>query len=960
MTERLRQVDRWLLALLLGAAFALRLWGLGADSLWYDETVTLFIAQESLPRLLAHTAGDIHPPLYYLLQHLWLAAAGNGEFAAAFFSLFWGVLLVALGARLALAVAGQREVAGLTALLLAFSPYGLWYSQEVRMYTLGASLGLLAALALWRWLGALAARPGLGGRWMAVYALCGALGLYTLYYFAFLLAFLGLWGLAALARLPRSGRAQRMAAWVGAQGAILALFGPWLPIAWRQAANPPVPPWRSFTPLGQVLAESWQALALGQSAPAGVGWLFVALAALLWLGGAMALARRGRRQAVWFLAGYTWVPLAAIFLASYATPLYHPRYLFTYSPPFYALAAAGLAAARRWGRRLPLALLLTVLVGFGWSAGRLWAVPDYRADAHGEAVQTLESLWRPGDAVLIHAGYVYTALEHYYNGQVGWRGRLVDYPTAPTPAGPVWVQAGSVDGEASLGWGDRRSDFYAMPAAEAHQALEDLFRRHPRVWVYRCYDTVTDPQGLVRGWLGELGTPFHDQVFSGPSSLRLQGYVSRLAAAPTAAGDGPTFGGALRVVGVQAQEGQEGTVWADLAWQRVGPMAADWVVSLRLYDEAGQRVAQVDETPLGPLYGPREWPAGQTVTQPLRLALPLGTPPGAYSVRLTVYDRQTRQPMPDEAGQAEVQVGALRLTQPDHRAVAMGMGIPYGARFAGGARLLDARPATYEPQPGEPFTLELLWQREGAGATETPTLFLQAADDGGALLWAEERPLGGPSYPYTAWAEGEVVRTRHTLRLPADTPSGGYALWVGLLGPYTGGRLPASQRPGLSADRLRLGTLTVRARQPLPAAATAFAQPSGAEFGQGIVLLDYDVEPAAAAAGEEMTVHLRWQARRAQGGDYHLFLHLTAVDSPLPLAQADAPPLGGALPTGRWLPGETLADRLTLTLPAGTPPGGYRLRLGFYEPSTGARLPVRAADGAPLGDSLDLGLLQVR
>ncbi|MCA1555010.1 MAG: hypothetical protein LC737_11605, partial [Chloroflexi bacterium] len=39
--------------------FAARLYQLGAQSLWYDEAVSVFIAQQSMPDLLAHTAGDI-------------------------------------------------------------------------------------------------------------------------------------------------------------------------------------------------------------------------------------------------------------------------------------------------------------------------------------------------------------------------------------------------------------------------------------------------------------------------------------------------------------------------------------------------------------------------------------------------------------------------------------------------------------------------------------------------------------------------------------------------------------------------------------------------------------------------------------------------------------------------------------------------------------------------------------
>ena len=95
-----------LLLILLGGT-ALRLFRLGADSLWYDETVSTFLAGSPLPELIRHTAGDIHPPLYYALLRGWLLLMGYGtgradpagiglEFSAAFFSLFFGVALIAL------------------------------------------------------------------------------------------------------------------------------------------------------------------------------------------------------------------------------------------------------------------------------------------------------------------------------------------------------------------------------------------------------------------------------------------------------------------------------------------------------------------------------------------------------------------------------------------------------------------------------------------------------------------------------------------------------------------------------------------------------------------------------------------------------------------------------------------------------------------------------------------------
>src|SRR6185436_17648934 len=83
------ELSKILLLLVIMLGFALRLYRLGADSLWYDETVSAFLATQSIPDLIAHTARDIHPPAYYLLLHLWSLVAGQTEFALAFFSLIF-------------------------------------------------------------------------------------------------------------------------------------------------------------------------------------------------------------------------------------------------------------------------------------------------------------------------------------------------------------------------------------------------------------------------------------------------------------------------------------------------------------------------------------------------------------------------------------------------------------------------------------------------------------------------------------------------------------------------------------------------------------------------------------------------------------------------------------------------------------------------------------------------------
>ncbi|MFB0536733.1 MAG: glycosyltransferase family 39 protein, partial [Anaerolineae bacterium] len=130
-------------------ALALRLYRLGAQSLWYDEGVSVYLSRMSLPQLTAWTADDIQPPLYYYLLHFWLPLFGqfSSEFVVRFPSLFFGVLTVPLMYRMGQHLFGT--MAGLlAALLAAISPLYLWYSQETRMYTMLTFLCLLSSYLL--------------------------------------------------------------------------------------------------------------------------------------------------------------------------------------------------------------------------------------------------------------------------------------------------------------------------------------------------------------------------------------------------------------------------------------------------------------------------------------------------------------------------------------------------------------------------------------------------------------------------------------------------------------------------------------------------------------------------------------------------------------------------------------------------------------------------------------------
>ncbi len=101
-------IRRLVLLLVLAAAWALRLYRLDAQSLWYDEAVTARVAGQGLAELTRWTANDIQPPLYYYLEAATTALLGRSEWALRALSAAMGLLAVAVMVALARRLFGRR------------------------------------------------------------------------------------------------------------------------------------------------------------------------------------------------------------------------------------------------------------------------------------------------------------------------------------------------------------------------------------------------------------------------------------------------------------------------------------------------------------------------------------------------------------------------------------------------------------------------------------------------------------------------------------------------------------------------------------------------------------------------------------------------------------------------------------------------------------------------------------
>jgi hypothetical protein len=140
-----------ILGLVAAGGLALRLYAIGAKSLWIDESFSIWMAAQPLGALWRSTVQlDQHPPLYYALLHFWMAL-GDGEAVVRSFSALWGVLMLPvmylIGERV-----GGRALGLLSALILAISPLHVWFAQQARMYTMLTFFAGVAILCMLRML----------------------------------------------------------------------------------------------------------------------------------------------------------------------------------------------------------------------------------------------------------------------------------------------------------------------------------------------------------------------------------------------------------------------------------------------------------------------------------------------------------------------------------------------------------------------------------------------------------------------------------------------------------------------------------------------------------------------------------------------------------------------------------------------------------------------------------------
>src|SRR3972149_4982529 len=175
--------------LLFGAL--IRLINLDSDSLRLDETQSVWQASHSTGFIKEYMLKNVHLPLHNTLLHYWMTYFGSGEAGVRLLAVIPGILALPALYFLAKELIGKRP-ALLALLFAAISPFWVWYSREIRMYTL---LTLVTTLSYLFYVKIMKENKLIH---YVLYILVNAIGMYTHYFFFLVLAVQGIFYLLTI------------------------------------------------------------------------------------------------------------------------------------------------------------------------------------------------------------------------------------------------------------------------------------------------------------------------------------------------------------------------------------------------------------------------------------------------------------------------------------------------------------------------------------------------------------------------------------------------------------------------------------------------------------------------------------------------------------------------------------------------------------------------------------------
>lgn len=616
-----KKSTRFLWAILvLWLAFGLRLYRIEAQSIWWDEGHSIFVATHPIAHIPTLPAMDVHPPAYFALLHLWMAIAGHSEFALRYLSVIFSLLTIAVLGRFAACLSPRSAAAWMASLLAAMSPLYIAYAQEVRSYAMITVLALAGTFLLWRFLFLRLSQDTLKKRRIVLllYIIVTAACLYTHYFTIFLLLFQNLMWLVWLVKNRRGHLLQSSGLWLGSQLAVVVLFMPQLTLALRQVTsytNPNlIPP-----TVTHFISRSWQAYTTGLTLDAataqGAMWVIIGVLVITWsiifmtkpVVNFSGLVFNFILLALWFL-----LPLAAYYIILQRQPSFEPRYLMLVTPPIFLLLALGLNYLPRIAHHAPRTILFLILTGSLLTGTyNYYTNENYFKDDSAGVANWLAAETTPNDVVYVDVPHPF----HYYADRI------------PAPTRYLFV------------------DIHTA----ANTLNQEAGAAHRLFWV-TWWGSDTDPRGVVPFLAEKAGQKVGEIDFKGYKiqwfDLPNEGQIS-FNLPDKLTPSNATFGDVLRLDGIAMGENilAGEPLWATLHFSLLRDTDVDYKVSLRARGVGGQIVTQLDRDLLNDRhFRTSAWPIDDpALNQAINVYLiPLTA--GTYQLEAVVYSAQPPYP----------------------------------------------------------------------------------------------------------------------------------------------------------------------------------------------------------------------------------------------------------------------------------------------------------------------------
>lgn len=401
----------FILAGLIGVGIFLRLWKIGTESLRLDEAQSIWQASHTTEFIRFYTLKNVHLPLHNTFLHFWVALFGAGATAGRISSAIFGILSLPALYLLSREFL-KRKWALIATGIGATSPFWIWYSREIRMYSL---LTLVTVFSYYFFVRII--RTNRLKNYI-FYTITNLIGIYTHYFFFLVLLaqavfFLSTWKIEwnDKSTIPKKKMLYNFATVVIV---LIIAFSPWFYAFINSHGSGTLAP-ELVKPTSFNIILSFFEFTFGYQ-PENITTAMIALWPLVILMGFVFLAKRKPIKPSTFLMIIgIFLPVIFTFLVSVIyRPIYLTRYLIVITPLYYIFIAWVLSQSKGLFQKISISILAISLIAAFINQN---TNPDITVkENYREAVNYISEKTSHRDIVVLAPPYMIYPLQYYYHG----------------------------------------------------------------------------------------------------------------------------------------------------------------------------------------------------------------------------------------------------------------------------------------------------------------------------------------------------------------------------------------------------------------------------------------------------------------------------------------------------------------------------------------------------------------